>query len=116
MSLSFSIFDWVLESGFCEAFQSEPAGVASAAACAVVIGVVAAMGEGVIDAELRACGYGLAFGHLDNRRMDFVPTLSLDGGCGGEVGGILEGGDEFGPELTPIKISKAPSTSAQARA
>lgn len=70
-----------------------------AAGAAGGIGIVAAMGEREIDAELDGEGDDLRFGEGDERRVDADVSGAFDAGLGGEVGHALEGVDEFGAAI-----------------
>ena len=84
------VFDGICDACVAEAPEADSAGIASAAGTALFIGVVAAMSEGVIEAEFEAGHYGLRFCHIDDGGMDSEVTNIADAGGGGEVGEFLE--------------------------
>ena len=79
-----------------EAGQAESARVAVSTTGAGFVGIVAAVGEAVVDAQLQAGCDDLGFAHLDEWRADGEFPMALDTGGRGEVGHRLEGGYKLG--------------------
>src|SRR2546421_7530971 len=71
ITCSSSIARRVRHAGFGEAFFTEEATVAAAAGAALRVGVVAAVGHGVVDAEVEAAADDLGFGEVDEGGVDF---------------------------------------------
>src|ERR1700719_2440157 len=67
---SLAIFERILELGAGETFQTQTAGVAQAAWPAALIGIVTTVRQPQIHAELSAQFNNLAFGELDQRRVN----------------------------------------------
>ncbi len=88
--------DGVGESGFPKTLAAQPAAIAPAASAARLVGVVAAQGEGIIDAQAGALADDLGLAQAKQRRMDPEPAAPLDGGLRGQVGEPLELGQELG--------------------
>ena len=63
------------------------------------VGVVAAVGQGVVDAELQAALDDLRLGQLDQRSVDLQLLPALDPGLGRQVGHLLVGADVLGPAV-----------------
>ncbi len=63
------------------------------AGSALGVGVVAGVGQGIVDAKSGAGFDDVGFGHVDEGCDDFEWS-AFDGGFGGDVGGVLETFDE----------------------
>ena len=61
----------ILHPSLFETFFSEQATVALTAGVALVVWIIAGVGEGIVDAQFKALLDDLSFGHLDQRGMDF---------------------------------------------
>ncbi len=82
-----------------EALESESAGVASATGPAILVGVVATVRDGIIDAELHTGEDCLCLCHIDYRGMNFQAVFLLSAGDGCEVGEGFERLDVFVPAV-----------------
>src|SRR4051794_1629332 len=90
-----------------EGFQAEAAGVAATAGAAVGGGVVATVGQAVIDPQLQAAPDDLVLGQGQQRGVDAEPAGPLDAGLGGQVGQGLEGVQVFGAAVGVARVIDA---------
>src|SRR5574340_747472 len=81
--------------GLRESLAAQAAGVAHTAGAPVSIGLVAAHGLAVVDAEFDATADDLRLRQMLQRCVD-AEIRTFDAGAGGEVGHALEGLDELG--------------------
>src|SRR5688500_20177721 len=101
MSLAvYTVPDRLRQSRVSESFQPQTAGVAVAARDAVVVRVVTARRERIVDPQTDAERDDLRFRELDKRRAD-ADLASLDPGARREIGHALERRDVLG---TAIRI------------
>jgi hypothetical protein len=95
----FCIFYGVFQACLFKAFKSKLAGIASAAGQSFFVRVIAAMGDGIINAEPSAGFYYLSFGHFDYRCVDFIFAFFLNrSGCG-KISHFFKGLDILWPAV-----------------
>ena len=94
------------DAGFAEALGAQHAAVARAAGPSVGAGIVAAVRQAVVEAELQPAPDDVGLAERDERRVHAKPG-ALDAGARREVGETLERGDELRPAVGIARNSRA---------
>ena len=90
-----------------EGIQTQAAGVAAAAGGAGLVGVVATVGEAVVDAQLQTPSDDVDLAHRDERGVDLKPLGAGDAGLRGEIAHRFERGQELGAAVGVSRVIDA---------
>src|ERR1700722_11179990 len=93
------VLDRVMQTRVRKTFEPQPARIAQAARAAPRVRIVTTMRQSELNAQLRAQLDDLAFGKLNQRRMNFQMGAPFHAGLGYQIGHVLEGGDKFWPAI-----------------
>src|SRR5216683_1662691 len=91
---SIRILDGILDARFRKTFQTQTAGIAQPAGAALLVRIVATVRQPEIQTQRPAQFYDLAFGEMDERRVNMHARAPFHAGLGGQIRHAFEGIDE----------------------